>query len=303
MSAGPPPHATPLGRAATAWVEHLARSGRPANTVDAYRGDLRSYVRVLVALGHVDPARIGPAEVEAFVLAFTAEPGRGGRPRSDATVARVLSAVRGFHAWLAETGRSEDDPAAGVASPQAVRAAPVALEPDQVATLLAPPDGGERSPDLAVVRDHAMVVLLVRTGIRAAELVALDVGDVDDDARGLHVRGARPRPLVLPDPRPLRAWVARRDELPRDVPALFPNLRGGRMTRQGAWRVVTARCARVGLAAGTSPRVLRNTFAATERAAGTPEPQVRELLGTVPWTGGAQGSPDRGDGAERRPEQ
>lgn len=280
-----PPNGTPLARAASDWLEHLGRRGRAENTLSAYRGDLRQYVRTMVGLGHVDPAAVGPEDVEAFVLAFATEPGRGGRPRSDATVARVLSAVRGLHAWLAETGRSADDPAAGIAAPQAVRTAPTALEPDEVAQLLVAP---EADAELADVRDHAIATLMVSTGVRAAELVDLDRDDVTDDLRRVEVRGPNPRPLLPPDTRPLRAWLERRDELGGDSPALLPNQRGERLTRQGVWRIVTERAVAVGLPAGTSPRVLRNTFAAVERAAGTPEPQVRELLGLVPWTGAAE---------------
>jgi integrase/recombinase XerD len=303
-SAGVPPHTTALAQAADTWLDELARRGRAENTLAAYRGDLRAYVRTMVALGPTEPAEVGPEDVEAFVLAFGNQPGRSGRPRSEATVARVLAAVRGLHAWMAQTGRTADDPAAGVATPQAVRSAPVALEPDQVALLLSP-DRDLTGPgtEVAGVRDHALVVLLVLTGVRAAELVDLDVVDVSDDGRRIRVRGVRPRPLALPDPRPLRTWLARRVELAGDDPALFPNQRGERLTRQGVWRLVTAHCVAVGLPAGTSPRVLRNTFAAVERGAGTPEPRVRELLGTVPWTGAAERATGVGPSAPMGPQQ
>lgn len=285
---------TALQAACDAWLEHLAARGRAANTLEAYRGDLRHYVRMMVGLGLSDPAMIGPDDVETFVLALATEPGRQGRVRADTTVARVLSAVRGLHGWLADTGRTVDDPSAGVASPQAVRAAPVSLEVDEVAVLLSfEPDPGE---GLAALRDRAMLRLLVATGVRAAELVDLDVADVDQDARRIHVRGDRPRPLRVPDPRSLRDWLQRRPELEASCDALFPNLRGERISRQGVWRIVTDRAVDAGLPPGTSPRVLRNTFAAVERAAGTPEPLVRELLGTAPWTGAADREAAGGDG-------
>jgi len=281
-----PLHDTELAACAERWIADVERRGRAANTVAAYRGDLRHYVRMMVADGHDDPRSIGPEDVERFVLLFSTEELSGGRTRADTTVARVLSAVRGLHAWLCDTGETSDDPAADVASPQAVRSAPVELEPDEVATLLSldvDPPG-----DPAGVRDRAVVSLLALTGIRPAELVDLDVADADRDARLVRVSGDRPRPLAVPDPRALRAWIEHRPLFGRRSTALFPNQRGERLTRQGVWRIVTDRAVAAGLPAGTSPRVLRNTFAAVERAGGTPEPLLRELLGTAPWSGAAE---------------
>lgn len=264
------------------WIDSIDRAGRSPHTVSAYRGDLGQYTRHLAANDITDLRVVAPGDVEHFVRTFAATPGRTGRPRTDSTVARVVSAVRVFHRWAHEEGLTGDDPAAGVPPPAAVRATPVALEADAVATLLSSIEGD----DPLSLRDRAVVALLAGTGIRAAEVAALDVVHVDLDARRLDVPGDRPRPLPVPDPRALRSWLRDgRDRLGDRSSALFPNARGGRMSRQSVWRLVTERAIAAGLPPGTSPRVLRTTFAALERDAGTPEPVLLELLGRAPWTG------------------
>ena len=274
----------PIDATVARWVRDLEQQGRSHHTVSAYHGDLRQYARHLGRVGIDDLRHVSPEDVEEFVRDFAAEPGRGGQPRSESTVARVVSAVRVFHRWAHERGLTADDPASEVPPPSAVRAAPVVLEPDDLATLLAAVDG--TGPIEA--RDRAVVALLAGTGVRAAEVAALDVDHVAEDGRRIHVPGDRPRPLPVPDPRALRAWLRDgRQQFGTRSSALFPNARGGRMSRQSVWRLVTERAVEAGLPAGTSPRVLRSTFAALERAAGTPEEVVLELLGRAPWTGAA----------------
>lgn len=267
------------------WLEAVAASGRSPNTLDAYRGDIHQYVRFLSRQGITDMRDVVQGVVEQFVHEFATEPGRTGNIRAESTVARVVSAVRMFHRWVAEIGLTVESAAAGVPPPSAVRAAPTTLDPPELAALLSSIEGD--SPiDL---RDRAVLALLVVTGVRTAEVVGLDVGHVSEDYRQVEVAGDRPRPLPIPDPRALRVWLERgRPQLATDDdPALFPNSRGQRMTRQGVWRIVSERAVEAGLPAGTSPRTLRNTFAATERAAGTDEEVLRELLGRSPWTGRA----------------
>lgn len=264
------------------WLRSVARSGRSPNTIEAYRGDIHQYVRFLSRAGITDVRDVVQGVVEEFVHDFATEPGRTGKVRADSTVARVVSAVRMFHRWVAEVGLTVESAAAGVPPPNAVRAAPTVLDPSDLADLLASIEG-DAPIDL---RDRAVLSLLVATGIRTAEVVALDVEHVGEDQRRLDVPGDRPRPLPIPDPRALRAWLDRgRPRIAADDDALFPNSRGQRMTRQGVWRIVSERAVAAGLPAGTSPRTLRNTFAAVERAAGTDEQTVLELLGRAPWTG------------------
>ena len=264
------------------WLDAVARSGRSDNTLDAYRGDIHQYVRFLARQGITDIRDVVQGVVEEFVHEFATEPGRTGKVRADSTVARVVSAVRMFHRWIAEIGLTVESAAEGVPPPHAVRTAPAVLDPTDLADLLASIEG-DAPIDL---RDRAVLSLLVATGIRTAEVVDLDVEHVGEDQRRLDVPGDSPRPLPIPDPRALRAWLDRgRPLLAGEDDALFPNSRGQRMTRQGVWRIVSERAVAAGLPAGTSPRTLRNTFAATERAAGTDEETVLELLGRAPWTG------------------
>lgn len=273
------------------WLDVVRRSGRSPNTLDAYRGDIHQYVRFLSRREVRDVRDVAQDVVEEFVEEFAAEPGRTGKLRADSTVARVVSAVRMFHRWCHMTGLTVDSAAEGVPPPHAVRSAPTVLDQGEVASLLASVDG-DAPIDL---RDRAVLSLLVATGVRAGEVVELDADHVSDDARVVQVPGDQPRPLPIPDPRALRTWLERgRPSLAGEEPALFPNTRGARLTRHGVWRLVTDRAVAAGLPQGTSPRTLRNTFAAMERAAGTDEDTVRELLGQSAWTGRVEEAADDG---------
>ena len=102
------------------WLAALTRSGRSPNTIEAYRGDIHQYVRFLARAGITDVRDVVQGVVEQFVHEFAHEPGRTGAVRADSTVARVVSAVRMFHRWIAEIGLTVESAAAGVPPPQAV---------------------------------------------------------------------------------------------------------------------------------------------------------------------------------------
>jgi integrase/recombinase XerD len=248
-----------------------AERGLSGATVSAYRRDLQQYAAFLNGR---DP---DPETVAGFIAALHR------RGLSVATVARRVAAVRGFHRFQVAEGLSGEDPTALLDSPRRRAALPRALAVEEVIRLLEAPDGA--TPDGR--RDRALLEFLYATGARVAEAVALDQLDLDleegtarltgkgDKQRVVPVGGAACRALAayLPD---RLAW--RRPG--RDPGAVFLNMRGGRLTRQGAWAIVRRHAVRAGLEPDlVSPHVLRHSAATHMVEGGADLRTVQELLG------------------------
>jgi integrase/recombinase XerD len=258
-----------------------AERGRASATLAAYRRDLRAYWAWLRARD-LGLDTVTPAHLHAYV-ADLRDAGR-----APASVARALVAVRSLHRFLAEEGLAGSDPAGDVEPSRVPQGLPKALSEAEVASLLARPVGD--GP--AARRDRALLELLYGTGARISEAVGLDLGDVDLRARLVRVLGKGGKERVVPLGRmataALEDWLAppgrptvaakrrgRRD----DAEALFLNLRGRRLTRQGAWEVVRRHARAAGLADRLSPHVLRHSCATHMLDHGADVRAVQELLG------------------------
>lgn len=270
-----PPTLPLLGR----FVDHVrAERGLAANTVEAYRRDLGLYARYLDEVGVADPREVTPRQVESFVAWLRGRTSASGRPYAAASVARIVVAVRGFHRFLAREGLAEQDVAAGVGTPSTARPLPKALSVADTERLLTAPLGAGPLPR----RDRALLELLYGAGLRISEAVTLDLDDLDPVDRLVRVRGKGDKERVVPYGEvasdALDAWlVGGRAALSPRAPALFVNARGGRLSRQGAWKLVTGHADRVGLQ--VSPHTLRHSFATHLVDGGADVRAVQELLG------------------------
>jgi integrase/recombinase XerD len=215
-------------------------------------------------------------------------------PLSASSAARTLIAVRGFHRFLALEGATETDPAVGVAPPKVPKRLPKAISIGQVEDLLAAASLGD-SP--AALRDRAMLEVLYGAGARISEVTALDLDDIDFvdvdpdgvDRRPGSVRllgkGSKERvvPLGSYARESVTAYTVRaRPSMAtrgKGTPALFLNLRGGRISRQGAWAAIHAAAERAGLGDTVSPHTLRHSFATHMLEGGADIRVVQELLG------------------------
>lgn len=255
--------------------------GRSANTLAAYRRDLRAYVAWLAERGLTVEA-VGEADVERWVGERRAS---GAAPSS---VTRSLVAVRTFHRFCAEEGRAATDPAAHVAPPRRPSALPKALAEAEVTSLLDAVVGTGPYDR----RDRALLELLYGTGVRISEACGLSLPDLDLDAGLARVFGKGAKERVVPVGRAARAalaeWLApagREAVAPvrwarrGDADAVFLDRRGGRLSRQAAWAVVKTYGDRVGLGDRLSPHVLRHSCATHMIEHGADIRIVQELLG------------------------
>jgi integrase/recombinase XerD len=203
----------------------------------------------------------------------------------------VLAGVRGLHKfWLLEN-ITIGDPAASVKPPKSPRSLPKAITVDQVEKLLAAagPDStndSEIAANPVRVRDRAMLELLYATGARISELINLDLDDlVDPTLVRLFGKGSKERivPVGGYAQRALQAYLVRtRPGLVgqgKGTPALFLNQRGGRLSRQSAWAIISEAARVAELPGEISPHTLRHSFATHLLEGGADVRVVQELLG------------------------
>lgn len=255
-------------------------------------GDVDAFVRFLATERHVSPHTLRAyradlvrflADVEADrAAAVTAQALRAWLRSVDgrldrATIARKLSAIRGFFRHLVRTGRLRRDPTAGIATPRGRRRLPVHLSLDETDRLLATPAGA----GLRDARDRAILEVLYSAGLRVSELTGLDWEHVDWEADVARVVGKGRRERLAPIGRAARAALERYQRLlgwPRTGP-VFRNHRGGRLTARSVARMLTGRLEAAGIVRPASPHALRHTFATHMLGAGADLRAIQEMLG------------------------
>ncbi|MEU6644309.1 site-specific tyrosine recombinase XerD [Saccharomonospora sp. NPDC046836] len=266
-----------------AYLDHLmVERGTAANTLDSYARDLRRYTAHLQGAWVGDFTAIGPEHITAFGVALR-EGDAEHRPLASSSAARALVAVRGLHRFAHADGITENDPAREVRPPAPARRLPKALPVQDVLRLLDMPAADGVRP----LRDRALLELLYSTGARISEAVGLDLDDIGNTERTVLLDGKGGRQRLVPIGRPaldaVHAYLVRaRPDLAargRGTPAVFLNVRGGRLSRQSAWQVLKDTAERAGLTASVSPHTLRHSFATHLIEGGADVRVVQELLG------------------------
>ncbi len=271
------------------YLDHLTiERGVAANTLSSYRRDLRRYSKHLSDRGIHDLAKVGEDDVSEFLVALRrGDPDSGTAALSAVSAARALIAVRGLHRFAAAEGLAELDVARAVRPPTPGRRLPKSLTIDEVLALLEGAGGDSPADGPLTLRNRALLELLYSTGSRISEAVGLDIDDIDTQARSVLLRGKGGKQRLVPVGRPavqaLDAYLVRgRPELARrgrGTPAIFLNVRGGRLSRQSAWQVLQDAAERAGITSGVSPHMLRHSFATHLLEGGADVRVVQELLG------------------------
>jgi integrase/recombinase XerD len=264
------------------FLDHLTvERGLSVHTVAAYRRDLERYAAFLRPRGITDARRVDERAVTAHVAAVSASTHGDGKPYRATSVVRALSSVRAFHRFLLREGQISSDPTAAVIRPKLPRSLPKPLSVDDVARVLAHPDRSTKG-----LRDRAVLETLYGAGLRISELVGLDVDDADLEEGSVRVLGKGGKERDVPIGRYARdaisAYLTRvRPQIatPRSRSALFLNLRGGRLTRQGCTGIVQQHVADAGIRTKVSPHTFRHSFATHLLEGGADVRVVQELLG------------------------
>jgi integrase/recombinase XerD len=246
--------------------------GLSRNTLAAYRSDLSQLAAFLHERGTaMADARHG--DLAAFLASLSAAP---------TTLQRKLACVRSFYRHLRREGIIDHDPTADLRGPRRSGRLPHVLSREQVSRLLAQPKGTEP----CALRDRALLELMYACGLRASEVVGLELTDVDEQEGMLRARGKGSKERLVPVGRAalaaLRAYCARGRPLlvelrPEDH--LFVNARGRALTRQGLYKIIERYARGAGLAGKMGPHTLRHTFATHLLAGGCDLRSLQEMLG------------------------
>ena len=252
-----------LTAATEAFCARLSAEGRSPATIAAYRRDLALVARVAdeLAPGIVCRAVTAGFLDQVFSAGAVTESERG--PRSAASLHRMKAAVRAFFAWAAETGVVGDNPARSIRMHRLPRKLPVFLTTAEKKRLLKELKG---RTDFSTLRDRAMIEVLLGTGIRLGELAALDMDDIDLDAKHLRVRAKGNVPqvkFIKTDLRTLlRRYLAERRRHGRpEMEALFLSNRDGRLCQRQIANRLAHWLRKAGIEKELTPHGLRHTFA------------------------------------------
>ncbi len=256
------------------FLKHLDRERNASpHTIRAYGDDISQFIEHLRReVGH-EPR---PRDVDTLLIrGFLAELHRAGLRKT--STARKLASLRTFFRFLCREGVLESNPARVLLSPRLEKRVPVHLQEGQLEALLDVP-----GHTLAALRTRAILELLYGTGIRCAELVGLDLEDLDLEERVVRVLGKGRKERVVPFGRPARAAVEAYLEERRKVgrtQAFLVNARGSRLSDRSVRMTVARRVRQVALDRRISPHKLRHSFATHLLARGADLRAIQELLG------------------------
>ena len=245
-----------------------------AHTLSNYRRDLERFAAQLRARGIEDWRQVGHDEVGAYAARRFRE-GRKSR-----TIARELSAIRSFYRHLVRHGLVADNPARDVRAPKADKPLPKTCDAESLDRLLRLDDDA----DPLLVRDLAIFELIYSSGLRLAELVGIDLDDLDLRARRLTVTGKGGKTRQLPVGRKavtaIERWLEHRPGIARgDEQALFVSRHGRRISPRNVQSRLAALIRRRALEQNLSPHVLRHSFATHLLESSADLRAVQELLG------------------------
>ena len=263
------------------WLERYANSlrvegGLSLNTVSAYKSDLGKFQSFLVLRGIQSLTHVTREQLSAFLDDLHR---RGLAPSSRR---RCIAAIRGWFRFLVHTGVLTSNPTIRFRQAMRGRTLPKTLGLDEVTRLLDAP--GRSTPE--DVRDGVMVEVLYATGLRVSELVTLQIADVNLDVGFAVILGKGNKQRLVPmgeiATAKLRDYLMHTRSLllkRRSSRYMFVTRRGTPMTRQGFWKLLRVRAARVGLTPLPSPHMLRHSFATHLLERGADLRSVQAMLG------------------------
>lgn len=255
---------------------HFCRTekGLAPNSLESYRRDL-SHFGTYLAVKSISLSNAQADTLRSYVDQLRTS------GLSYRSIARHITALRGFFAFLVDEDELSSNPTELLITPKIGSSLPKFLDSASVETLTQAPAG-----KVLEQRDRAMIELLYATGLRVSELVGLRLADLDLDAGVVRVIGKGNKQRLVPMGRSAIASVEqyisgqRLTLLNGRISAdLFVTARGARMTRQGFWKLLRGHGRVAGLQRPVSPHVLRHTFATHLLEGGADLRSVQSMLG------------------------
>ena len=258
------------------FIEFLKETKKSSqNTLLAYVRDIDKFYNYARLVGIKEFAHISKETVEEYKRYL------GTSGLSAPSVSRALSALRGLLQYLVSLGNIDSNPAKEIHNDKTRKTPPSILTNKEIETLLSQPNG----KDAKSLRDKAMLELLYATGIKVSELIDLDLSDINLQLSIVRcVKGDKERviPLYPLAAKAISDYIQNARMLlvfKQDEQALFVNVSGERMTRQGLWKIIKGYAESAKIHSTITPHTLRHSFAAHLLQNGADIHDIQEILG------------------------
>ena len=245
------------------------------NTLQSYRRDIEQYITYLQDLNLRSITNTNKTTVIAYLLSLQK------KGRATSTISRNLASIRSFYQYAAKNKILDSDPTVELESPKVEKKLPQILSTQEVELLLEQP----KCVDLKGYRDKAMLELLYATGIRVSELISINMIDLNLEVCYIKCsKGTRERTIPVGS----MAVIALHEYINKsrglliqksDEIALFVNINGRRLTRQGFWKIIKKYKNQAKISKDITPHTLRHSFAAHLLENGADLRSIQEMLG------------------------
>ena len=201
--------------------------------------------------------------------------------KKSSTISRHLASIRLFYQYLAKSKTVKEDPTKGIQSPKIEKKAPSVLSSQEVSLLLDQPKG----EDLKSIRDKAMLEIAYATGMRVTEIISLNISDIDLTNSSVTCKTENKQRIIPLGKMSLHALqeymeTARLNMIKDDnEQALFVNVNGKRLTRQGFWKIIKYYKEQAHISKEITPHVLRHSFATHLLQNGADLKSIQSMLG------------------------
>ena len=245
-----------------------------SNTLQSYKRDITQYQEYIDKNG-LNYLKVDSEDIDDYFKELKQ------MNKKTSTISRNLATIRSFYQFLLRTKKIKKDPTIGVQSPKVEKKVPSILTAKEVELLLEQP----KSIDLKGIRDKAMLEFAYATGMRVTEIISLDITDVNLEQSYVTCNtGFKKRniPLGSLSLKALKDYIEKaRPILIKDdtVAALFVNINGKRLTRQGFWKIVKYYKEQAHITKDITPHVLRHSFATHLLQNGADLKAIQTMLG------------------------
>lgn len=246
------------------------------NTLEAYLRDIKQFNEYLKSYSSLDILQVNKTIILTYLMYLQ----KNGK--STSTISRNLASLRSLYQYLLNKGLVKEDPTQNLHSPKQERKIPNILTTEEVDLLLSQP----KVSDFKGARDKAMLELLYATGIRVSELISLDIDDINFEIGYILLEKGSSNERIVPVGEIALKYMGIYIEQFRetvinnkDEKSLFVNCHGGRLTRQGFWKIVKYYTKKSNINKTITPHTLRHSFAVHLLQNGADLRSVQEMLG------------------------
>ena len=245
------------------------------NTLQSYKRDLKQFKKYLESYG-LRFDRVKKEDIEDYIKEMAED-----ENKKPASISRSIASLRSFYQFIVKKKKIKVDPTKDVKAPKVEKRVPSVLTSEEVELLLEQP----KDVDLKGIRDKAMLEFAYATGMRVTEIISLNLDDVNlEEGYVTCKNGNKQRniPLGKMSLKALKEYI----EEARDIlikseseQALFVNINGGRLTRQGFWKIIKYYKEQAHITKDITPHVLRHSFATHLLQNGADIKAIQTMLG------------------------